>query len=107
MPRWITVRQPFDYYWPDRMAVTHFGEPGEQFVKDEVADFAVEKGYASEGKLDGSARSKKSTGRRVTKRKGKAPAKTADTGTIAPVGDENAADADRAAGGSAMAPDAG
>jgi hypothetical protein len=37
-------------------AVTHFSEAdlGEHLVKDEVADFAVAKGYATEGKVDGS-----------------------------------------------------
>lgn len=105
--RWITVRQPFDYYWPSR-AVTHFseGDLGEHLVKNEVADFAIEKGYATEGKVDGSARSRK--GRRPKRRppaREKAPA--ANTGTEPPVANEGAADADRAAGGAAVDSDAG
>jgi hypothetical protein len=104
-PRWITVRQRFDYTWPSR-AVTHFSDAdlGEHLVKAELADFAVEKGYATEGKLDGSAKSRKSR-KRVTK--GKPAAKAAVTRTVATVGDESAAGADRSAGGSAVVPDAG
>jgi hypothetical protein len=103
--RWITVRQSFNFYWPSR-AVTHFSEAdlGEHLVKNELADFAVAKGYATEGKLDGSAKSRKSR-KRVAK--GKPAAKAAVTRTVATVGDESAAGADRSAGGSAVVPDAG
>jgi hypothetical protein len=64
MARWITVRKPFDYQWPGRGAITAFSEQhlGEHFVKDEIADFAIEKGYATEGKVDEAARSPKGTG---------------------------------------------
>lgn len=51
--RWITVRSRFDYRWPSG-AITHFSDRdlGEHKVKNELADFAVEKGYATEGKLE-------------------------------------------------------
>jgi hypothetical protein len=99
MPRWIHVSKPFDYFWPDRSAVTHFHEEalGDQFVKDEIADFAVANRYATEGKADKASRSKK----------GKAAAKTADAGSSAPVGDANAADADRSADRPPVDDDAG
>jgi hypothetical protein len=100
MARWITVRQRFDFRWPSG-AITHFSdaELGEHHVKDELADFAVEKGYATEGKLDETKRSTKGTGAKVrsSRRKGKTNAKAADSGTVAPVGDADAADADRPA----------
>jgi hypothetical protein len=88
--RWITVRQPFNYYWPSR-AVTHWSERdlGEHRVKNEVADFAVEGGYAVEGKLE-----EQSTGA------------SPDTGTVEAVDNAGAADADRAAGGQPLDPDA-
>jgi hypothetical protein len=109
MSRWITVRTPFDYRWPDRSAITHFSDPGEHMVKDEVADFAVAGGYATEGKVDGAARSKKSGPKRVRRAKKRdAPAaKAADTQTSAPVGDEDTADADRTADRPAVDDDAG
>jgi hypothetical protein len=111
MARWITVRQSFDYRWHDRSAITHFSADhlGEHFVKDELADFAVEKGYATEGKLDEAKRSTKGTGAKVRSsrsRKGKTDAKAADSRPIAPVGDADAADADRAADRPAVDPDA-
>lgn len=106
--RWITVRTPFDYTWPSR-AITHYSEPGDQLVKDDVADFAVANGYATEGKADGSARSRKGgKGKRVRRaRKGSPAAKAADTRAVPPVGDEGAADADRAADRPTVDPDAG
>jgi hypothetical protein len=107
--RWITVRAPFNFYWSHR-AVTHFSDAdlGEHLVKNELADFAVEKGYASEGKLDGSAKSRKGKTRRAAKpREAKPAATTADTGTVPTVGDASAPDADRAAGGSPVDSDAG
>lgn len=71
MARWITIKAdavPFDYRWPDRSALTAFAIPGEQMVKDEVADWAVKKGFASEGKAEGSiARSTKGGGARRRK----------------------------------------
>jgi hypothetical protein len=112
MARWITVRAPFNFTWPSR-AVTHFADAdlGEHMVKDELADFAVKKGYATEGKLDGSARSRKGNGKKAARRraakKEPSPAKTADTGAEPGVADASVAAADRAAGGSAVDPDAG
>lgn len=103
--RWITVRKVFDFTWPSR-AMTAFSDAdlGEHLVKAELADFAVEKGYATEGKLDGSAKSRKSR-KRVTK--GKPAAKTADTRTVAPVGNASAAEPDRPADRPAVDSDAG
>jgi hypothetical protein len=100
MARWITVRKPFDFHWPSR-AITAFREEhlGDHFVKDEVADFAVEKGYASEGKADEASRSSK--GRRA--KSGKA----SDTGTVAAVDHASAADDDRSADRQPLDPDAG
>jgi hypothetical protein len=105
--RWITVRQPFNYYWPGRTAVTHFSEAdlGEHLVKAEVADFAVDGGYATEGKLDGSARSRKGKGRKRAAKKERPAAP--DAGSKPPVANESVADADRPAGGPTVDPDAG
>jgi hypothetical protein len=113
--RWITVREPFNYYWPSR-AVTHFSadDLGEHRVKNEVADFAIAQGKATEGKVDGSEATpppaRKRKVKRVTKRKaaGKTAgsAKASDSGPVAPVGDESAADADRAADRPSVAADA-
>jgi hypothetical protein len=90
--RCITVIVPFNYPWPGRQAVTHFSERdlGEYRVKNEVADFAVGKGYAREGKLEEQG-----------------TAETADAGTKPPVGDQDAPDADRPAGGPSVDSDAG
>lgn len=51
--RWITVTAKFDYRWASG-AITHWNERdfGEHRVKNEVADFAVGRGYALEGKLE-------------------------------------------------------
>lgn len=111
-PRWVTVRNPFDYPWPGRAAITSFKDAdlGEHLLKAEVADFAVEGGYAVEGKLDGSARSRKGgKGKRVraAKKKGKPAAKTADPQPGAPVGDQDAPDADRPVDRPVVASDAG
>lgn len=106
MARWISIAKPFNYHWPDRSAVTHFADIGDHFVKDEVADFAVERGYASEGKADASSRSRK--GKKAKRRTKEAPAaKAADTGTAAPMGNQNAAGADRSADRPAVDHDAG
>jgi hypothetical protein len=112
MARWITVHRPFDYHWPGRSAVTMFRDPGEYFVKDEVARFALEHDHANAGKADGSeTRSRKGKTAKPNARKGaakgSAAAKTADTGTKPPVGDQDAADADRPAGGPPVDSDAG
>lgn len=108
MARWITVRKPFNYFWPGRSAVTHFREPGDQMVKDEVADFAVANGYATEGKVDGSSRSDKGTNaRRRAKKKDVPAAKAADSGPATRMGDANPALPDRPADRPAVDHDAG
>jgi hypothetical protein len=105
-PRWITVREPFDYHWPGRAAVTAFSKDdlGEHYVKAEVADFAVESGYATEGKLDGSARSSKDRRPKQSRRDEQetTAAEAADAGSAGIVGDADAADTDRAADGPAV-----
>lgn len=66
--RWITVRKPFDYRFASG-AIVAFADAhlGEHMVKGEVADFAIEKGFATDGKLDGSEA--KSDKGKVTKAK--------------------------------------
>jgi hypothetical protein len=100
MPRWITVRRPFDYHWPSR-AITAFSENdlGEHFVKDELADFALMEGHATEGKVDAAARSRKSLGKRAVRRHPKGPraAKTAHDRSDDAVAQPGLADADRSA----------
>lgn len=88
--RWITVKGRFDYRWPSG-AITHFSaaDLGEHRVKNELADFAVEKGYAVDGKLE-------------EQEAGAAP----DTGTVEAVDNAGAVDADRAVGGPTLDPDA-
>jgi hypothetical protein len=88
--RWITVRSRFDYRWPSG-AITHWSERdlGEHRVKNEVADFAVERGYAVDGRLEEQS-------------SGASP----DTGAVAAVDNAGAADPDRAAGGQPLDPDA-
>jgi hypothetical protein len=89
--RWITVRARFDYRWPSG-AITHWSvaDLGAHRVKNEVADFAVAKGYAVEGKLEEQG-----------------TANTADDRPHDGVAQPDLADADRAAGGDAVDPDAG
>jgi hypothetical protein len=108
--RWITVRSPFNYAWPGRQAVTHFADKdlGEHLVKNEVADFAVGGGYATEGRLNASARSKKSGPRRVrASKKGAPAAKAADTGRRTAVGNQDVPAADRPSDRTALDHDAG
>lgn len=96
MPRWITVtKAPFDYRWPDRSAISAFTQNGEFFVKDEIADFAIENGYAREGKAKGSkARSTK--GKTPRRKSAKAMANAAaDTGSSPRVDEPHLADDDR------------
>lgn len=104
MARWITVLTPFDYRWPDRTAITAFTVTGEHMVKDEIADFAVAKGYAIDGKINFAVRSTK--GRRRTTRAKEKPA-AANARASAPVGHANAADADRPADRPSVADDVG
>lgn len=62
MARWINVKKPFSYHWRDFSAMTDFVGPrdiGDHYVKDEIADYAVKHGYASEGKKKASSRSTK------------------------------------------------
>ncbi|MGJ0508930.1 MAG: hypothetical protein ACR652_17740 [Methylocystis sp.] len=105
--RWITVRVPFDYRWSSG-AITAFRAEhiGEHMVKDELADFAVARGYATEGKVDGSARLRK--GRKPKNRaKETAPAKTAELGPAEGMVDADVPPADRPADRPAVDHDAG
>lgn len=116
-PRWITVRKPFDYRWPDRSAITSFREAdlGEHYVKAEVADFAVGGGYATEGKLDGSeakapkSRRRRRTSPKTTRAKAAKPADDAaasDQRADTAVDGAHLADHDRASAGPAVDHDA-
>lgn len=111
MARWITVTRAFDYPWPGRAAITAFTDAniGEHFVKDEVADYAVAKGHAREGKAAGSTtRSHKGKSPRPAKAATAAiHAEAADTGSIARVDHADAAVPDRAADRTAVDHDAG
>lgn len=88
--RWIVVTEMYDHLWPSR-AMTNY-PPGEYRVKNEVADRAIAKGKAKEGRLDGSevtkAKPKRATRRKATTKARKpakkaADAKTADIGSNA------------------------
>lgn len=81
--RWITIRENYDHYWPSR-AVTAF-PPGEYRVKNEVADGAIAKGKAVEGRLDGSEKTPPKP-RRARKAAPK-PRKTAAAKSVKPAGD--------------------
>lgn len=106
MARWINItKAPFDYRWPDRPAITAYREAGDHFVKDEVADFAIGKGYATEGKANASSRSTKGKTRR--RRKEASPASTADTGPAKRVDNPGSADDDRTADRQSVDNDAG
>lgn len=112
MARWITVTRAFDYPWPGRNALTAFGEAdvGEHFVKDELADYAIAKGHAREGKGEGSTtRSRKGKSPRRAKAATAATdnAEAADNGPSAPVGDADPADTDRSADREPVVDDAG
>lgn len=111
MARWITIipaAVPFDYRWPDRTALTAFTAPGEYLVKDEVADYAVGRGFATEGKAKGSTtRSTKGGTRRRRSSKPRADATAANHRRAAPVGRPDVPDDGGAADGPAMGPGAG
>lgn len=109
--RWITVRETYNHYWPSR-AVTHY-TPGEYRVKNEVADGAIAKGKATEGRADGSeataAKKPKHSRKTSTKRRAKVAgnAEASDTGTVAAMGDTGVSDADRPADRPPVDSDAG
>jgi hypothetical protein len=112
-PRWITLRKvPYDYKWPGRNAVTNFKNAGEYLVKAELADDAVAKGHATEGKADGSE-AKAFKGKRIRKpKKATTPAKPAtpkadagpDKGQSAGMGGTDLAADDSASAGQSVAP---
>lgn len=109
-PRWITIiNAPFDYFWPDRSAVTAYRANGEFLVKAEVADYAVSHGYAIDGKPKASrARSTKGKSpRRQKSSKAKGDAATTDHGTDARMAGPGVATDDRAPVRSAVDPAAG
>ena len=108
-PRWITVRTKFDYRWPGVPAITAY-QPGELYAKAEVADFAVGRGYATEGKADGSDATAPKTRRRRKKATSAPKSATAKadagpvTGTNARVGGTDLAADDSAGAGEPVAP---
>jgi hypothetical protein len=113
MARWITVHAAFDYPWPGRSAITAFSDPGEYMVKDEVADFAVAGGHATEGKAEGSAtrsRKGKTTGPRKSAKaaaKGSTTAETADNRPDDTVAEPDMVVPDQPVGGDGVDQDAG
>lgn len=108
-PRWITIRKvPYDYRFKDRSAMICYSEPGEYMVKGEVADDAVVKGYASEGKADGSeAKSRKGKSPRKRKAVKLAPDAATDTGSNDSLGGSDLAAHDSASAGQPLAGSAG
>lgn len=103
-PRWITIiKAPFDYYWPDRSAVTCFRETGEFFEKAEICDYAVANGYALEGR-DSSSRTRSRKGK-TSRRKSAKPKTDAgpDKANDAGMGGTGVAADDRAGAGRAVA----
>lgn len=103
--RWITIRERYDHYWPSR-AVTSY-PPGEYLVKNEVADGAMGKGKATEGRVDGSEatpppppKKRATKAKRTTKAKNPAnmaaDAKAPDAGPVDRVDAESVAAADSA-----------
>lgn len=81
MAKWITVTSvPFDYRWPLATAITAFTEKGEFYVKDDVADFAVSKGFARLGKAKGS-RARSTKGKTDAAKVAKVPSNAAPTTT--------------------------
>jgi hypothetical protein len=117
--RWVTFNQPYDHYWQSG-AVTHY-PPGEYRVKNAVADGAVDKGKASEGRSDGSEatppgkrkRAKKSataapkSAKVVAEQEGPVAAETADHRSDNAMAEPGVAVPDRAAGGVGLDQDAG
>ncbi len=91
-PRRITItRVPFDFEH-SRTSVTHYSATGEFLVPGRVADFAVSRGYATEGWAgDSVTRTVKGGPRRrkraTSPRKSVKPASDAKTGTDAAADD--------------------
>ena len=108
MARWITIiKTPFDHRWPSG-AITHYTKTGEFLVKDEVAERAVARGYAFEGKASDIRSSKTAGAGRVRRaRKEPAAAKTANIGGTAGVAAAHLPDDDRPAYGRGLDPAAG
>jgi hypothetical protein len=76
MARWINVTEPFEYRFKDRSAVVVFTtrDLGDHLVKDEIADFAIERKAAAEGKFNPDSRSKKGGRKAATTRTRRAAA---------------------------------
>jgi hypothetical protein len=111
MARWITVHAnavPFDYRWPGVNAITAVTAAGEMFVKDGLADYAVAKGFADEGKLEGStARSTKGGTRPRNRRKVRRNAAAADQRTDSGMDAAHPVDDGAAGAGGAVDPPGG
>lgn len=96
-PRWITLHKaPYDFYH-SRGAVSCIRETGEHLVPAAMADDAVNRGYATEGKAKGST-TRSTKGKSPRKRKGaKAKADAAaNPGSNASLAGTNLATDDRA-----------
>lgn len=108
MARWITVTKPFNFSF-SRSAALHFAEhpqfpfPREEYVKDEVADFAVARGYATEGKARGSA-TKSRKGKTASPKRARTTrnAPSANRRSVASVGSADVPTADSAGDGSGV-----
>ena len=64
------IRVPFNYYWPKVSAVTCITQLGPVLVKDEVADAAIERGFAEP--FDPAAKITRATGTKIRARKPRA-----------------------------------
>lgn len=81
MARWITfTKVPFDYFH-SRASATQYSELGEFFVPDAIADRAIAKGYATEGKAPGSTKRSTKSGPKQVRRRRKAATPKADAAT--------------------------
>lgn len=96
MPRSVTITgAPFDYRLSP-VAVQHFADNGVFTVKDEVADYIVDRGLGFEGKEPG-AKSKNGKGgpkrrraRGSAARKGSGPTRSSTSGSAAAKADADA-----------------
>lgn len=85
---------PWNYYWPDRSAVTCLSQTGPLLVKDQIAEAAIKAGVA----IEFDPVTKPATKRRASARKGRAP----NARQPARMDREDMAAADRADGGATV-----
>lgn len=99
MAKRVNVLKTFDYQWPNAQAVTHVSATGVMALKDDLADWAISKGYAVE--IEEPKRTTPPT-RNAIRRRGQASNARGTAG----VDPADFPDARRAAHGRAMDPDA-